>query len=90
MTEAERLLEAYEEGTASWIVVSNEVGLGLVPPTPLGREYRDALGRVNQIVARRSDRVYLMVAGLAMDLKSLGARPADTPRLVSPRQRPRV
>ncbi len=77
VTAAERLLEAYEEGTASWIVVSNEVGLGLVPPTPLGREYRDALGRVNQIVARRADRVYLMVAGLAMDLKSLGAGPAE-------------
>ena len=49
----------------------------LVPPTPLGREYRDALGRVNQIVARRADRVCLMVAGLAMELKSLGAGPAE-------------
>lgn len=68
---AERLLEVYESSTASWIVVSNEVGLGVVPPTSLGRRYRDALGRVNQIVAARADKVYFMVAGLALDLKSL-------------------
>jgi adenosylcobinamide kinase/adenosylcobinamide-phosphate guanylyltransferase len=74
-TAGRELLRAYEEGSAAWIVVSNEVGLGVVPPTELGRDYRDALGRVNQLVAQRADRVYLTVAGLATELKALGAQP---------------
>jgi len=51
------------------IVVTNEVGLGVVPPTPLGRHYRDALGRANQLVAAAADEVTLMVAGLELKLK---------------------
>ncbi|MCQ3805095.1 MAG: bifunctional adenosylcobinamide kinase/adenosylcobinamide-phosphate guanylyltransferase [Acidimicrobiia bacterium] len=43
-----------------WILVSNEVGMGLVPTSPLGRVFRDALGRVNQIIAARADGVKLM------------------------------
>ncbi len=74
---AKRLLGIYERGRARWIVVSNEVGLGVVPPTELGRAYRDALGRVNQLFARRADKVYLLVAGLALELKGAGARPFD-------------
>lgn len=66
------LLRRYEEGAATWLVVSNEVGLGLVPPYPLGRLYRDLLGRANQRLAARADRVYLMVAGLPLDVKALG------------------
>ena len=73
--EPQGLLDAYERGTASWIVVSNEVGLGVVPPSELGRLYRDALGKVNQRFAARADNVYLLVAGLALDLKALGAKP---------------
>lgn len=72
---ANSLLEDYDSSPATWIVVSNEVGLGVVPPTSLGRRYRDALGRVNQIVAARADKVYFMVAGLGLELKSLGAMP---------------
>ena len=72
LMEVERLLEVYERSSATWIVVSNEVGLGVVPPTSLGRLYRDILGRANQAVAARADKVYLTVAGLAMDVKSLG------------------
>jgi adenosylcobinamide kinase/adenosylcobinamide-phosphate guanylyltransferase len=53
------------------IVVSNEVGLGIVPAYPLGRVYRDTLGYVNQRVAQVADRVYLMVAGMAVDIKRL-------------------
>jgi adenosylcobinamide kinase / adenosylcobinamide-phosphate guanylyltransferase len=53
-----------------WIVVSNEVGLGIVPSTPLGRRYRDALGRVNRIVAAASSETTLMVAGLEVPLRS--------------------
>jgi len=53
------------------IVVTNEVGLGVVPAYPLGRVYRDTLGWVNQQLASASDRVYLMLAGLAVDIKQL-------------------
>ena len=49
--EAHRLLRLYEQGDASWIVVSNEVGLGVIPANELGRAYADELGRVNQIFA---------------------------------------
>lgn len=52
------------------IVVSNEVGLGVVPPTALGRAYRDALGRANQLVAAAADDVRLLVAGIELSLKS--------------------
>ncbi len=80
---AERLLEVYEQSEATWIMVSNEVGLGVVPPSRLGAVYRDALGRVNQLVAARADRVYFMVAGLALEVKSLGALPFTSPDLYS-------
>jgi adenosylcobinamide kinase / adenosylcobinamide-phosphate guanylyltransferase len=53
------------------IVVSNEVGAGLVPEYALGRAYRDTLGYVNQHLARAAERVYLLVAGIAVDLKRL-------------------
>ena len=75
LMEVDHLLEVYNRSPASWIVVSNEVGLGVVPSSELGSRYRDVLGRVNQAVASRADKVYLMVAGLALELKSLGALP---------------
>lgn len=65
----EELLAAYREGTASLIVVSNEVGLGVVPPYALGRAFRDALGRANAAVAAAADEVYWLVAGIAAKLK---------------------
>ena len=63
------LLDVQRVSRAHWIVVSNEVGLGIVPPTSLGRAYRDALGRANQLVAAAATRVDLMVAGLELRLK---------------------
>ncbi len=69
LPEAEKLLELYRNSNASWIVVSNEVGLGVVPPTELGRAYADELGRVNQLVAAEADAVYFMAAGLPLRLK---------------------
>lgn len=74
LTAANALLDLYAASSAAWILVSNEVGQGVVPPSALGRAYRDALGRVNALVAARADKVYLMSAGLALDLKALGAR----------------
>lgn len=53
------------------ILVSNEVGLGLVPPYPLGRRYRDLLGVVNRTVAGLADSVVLLIAGLPIDLRRL-------------------
>ncbi|MEZ4714085.1 MAG: bifunctional adenosylcobinamide kinase/adenosylcobinamide-phosphate guanylyltransferase [Caldilineaceae bacterium] len=56
-----------------FIIVSNEVGLGLVPPYALGRAYRDLLGRANQRLAQLADRVLFMVAGLPMGVKEMRA-----------------
>lgn len=51
------------------IIVSNELGLGLVPPSPLGRHYRDIAGKVNQLLASESEEVYFMVSGLPVKIK---------------------
>jgi adenosyl cobinamide kinase/adenosyl cobinamide phosphate guanylyltransferase len=68
---AHTLLHAQNGATVRrWIVVSNEVGLGIVPSTALGRRYRDALGRVNRIVAAAASNATLMVAGLDVPLKA--------------------
>jgi adenosylcobinamide kinase/adenosylcobinamide-phosphate guanylyltransferase len=65
------LLAAYRQLPASLILVSNEVGMGLVPPYPLGRVYRDLLGRANARLAREADAVLFMLAGLPVELKAL-------------------
>ena len=67
--EVDGLLAAYRSHLGAWVIVSNEVGLGLVPTTELGRYYRDALGRANQQLAQAADLVLMMVAGLPMKVK---------------------
>jgi len=67
-----------EDHRATLIVVSNEVGAGVVPPYPLGRAFRDLLGSANATVAARADRVYYVVAGLVLDLRAAGAVPLQT------------
>ena len=62
------LVDALNRRSATTVVVSNEVGLGLHPDSPIGREYRDELGRLNQRVAAVSERVLLLVAGRALAL----------------------
>lgn len=72
----ERFLEVLRTAPASVVLVSNEVGSGVVPPYPAGRRFRDALGELNQRVAAISDNAVLMVAGLPLALKgTIGARP---------------
>jgi adenosylcobinamide kinase / adenosylcobinamide-phosphate guanylyltransferase len=68
-SELSALLAAYSDSSSEWLVVSNEVGLGLVPPNALGRLYRDALGRANQRLAAVADHVVLLIAGLPMRIK---------------------
>jgi adenosylcobinamide kinase/adenosylcobinamide-phosphate guanylyltransferase len=65
------IIEAARTSNATLLVVSNEVGLGLVPDNPLGRIYRDLLGFVNRWLAAAADQVLLMVAGLPLDVKQL-------------------
>jgi len=56
------------------IIVSNEVGQGIVPEYPLARAYRDLAGRSNQILASNADRVYMVVAGIPMEIKHSGEK----------------
>jgi adenosylcobinamide kinase/adenosylcobinamide-phosphate guanylyltransferase len=70
-TEVEALVGVQQQLDAHLLVVSNEVGLGVVPPYDLGRVYRDCLGWTNQTLARAAGEVVLMVAGLPVDLKAL-------------------
>lgn len=69
LKETEDILEAAEDPRVTLVIVSNEVGLSLVPGEPLGRAYRDVLGRANQVIATRADEVYFMVAGLPLKIK---------------------
>jgi len=56
------------------IFVSNEVGQGIVPESPLSRAYRDLAGRSNQILAHSADQVYMVVAGLPIEIKQSGEK----------------
>ena len=64
------LVGCFNKIKASFIIVTNEVGLGLVPANRAGRLYRDLLGRANQILAQHVDEVYLLVSGIPMPLKT--------------------
>jgi adenosylcobinamide kinase/adenosylcobinamide-phosphate guanylyltransferase len=67
--EAGVLCRALHEAVGPVVLVSNEVGMGLVPETPLGRHFRDAAGRLNQEIAALADRVVFIAAGLPLVLK---------------------
>lgn len=69
----DELLRSLDGHKSPVVFVSNELGLGLVPETPLGRSFRDAMGRMNMRVAERAYRVIFMAAGLPLVMKD---RPA--------------
>ena len=67
--EVEELIVEIHQRKLDWIIISNELGLGLVPPYQMGRVYRDWLGWANQRLAREADKVILMVAGIPIIIK---------------------
>jgi adenosylcobinamide kinase / adenosylcobinamide-phosphate guanylyltransferase len=71
-----RLLEALRSHSGPIALVSNEVGLGIVPDNPLSRRFRDVAGRMNQAVAETAEEVQFIAAGLPLTLKR---KPLDSP-----------
>ncbi len=69
LLEIKKLAEISYKVSAQVIIVSNEVGMGLVPETSLGRFYRDILGRANSIIADKADEVFMMVSGISLKIK---------------------
>lgn len=67
--EINELIDVMDRLNASFVIVSNEVGMGLVPENKLGRIYRDLLGKANQLLAGHATEVYLMVACLPVQVK---------------------
>ncbi len=68
--EIEALLTWIANTPGDWFIVSNEVGLGLVPEYPLGRVYRDLLGRANRRLAKEAGEVYFLVAGIPIPIQT--------------------
>lgn len=71
LDKVKKLATATKDASGTVIIVSNEVSLGLVPDNRLGRCFRDVNGLANQIIAQHADKVYLLVAGIPLELKSL-------------------
>ena len=73
LAEISEIIDCMDKLAVSFIVVSNEVGMGLVPENELGRLYRDLLGRGNQLIAQRAGEVYLLAAGVPVKIKEKGS-----------------
>ncbi len=69
LKEIRRLVDEAKRAKATVLIVSNEVGMGIVPDNRLARRFRDMAGRANQIVAQAADEVYLVVSGMSMKIK---------------------
>ncbi|MHB1323437.1 MAG: bifunctional adenosylcobinamide kinase/adenosylcobinamide-phosphate guanylyltransferase [Coriobacteriia bacterium] len=77
--DVERAAERHCDEIVAWVVareapsvvVTNEVGWGVVPPTPLGRLFRDVVGRANRALVEAADVAWLVVAGTCVDIKEL-------------------
>ena len=70
MSQVDQLLKVGQHPSTSVVMVSSEVGLSLVPPNQLGRRFQDLLGLVNQRVASAANQVYLVVAGIPIEIKN--------------------
>ncbi|KAJ3065796.1 hypothetical protein HDU98_010832 [Podochytrium sp. JEL0797] len=70
-TEMKAFLDRCEREGKVVVIVANEVGLGICPEGKVSRYYRDTLGRINQDIGRRAERVYMMIAGCGVDIKRL-------------------
>ncbi|MEM6464433.1 MAG: bifunctional adenosylcobinamide kinase/adenosylcobinamide-phosphate guanylyltransferase [Pseudomonadota bacterium] len=68
-TEAQRLADGLSGLSGAVVLVSNEVGFGIVPDNRMARDFRDHAGRLHQMIAERADQVYLMAAGLPLKMK---------------------
>ena len=101
LQEADRLRKVCRETRCSLIIVSNEVGLGIVPDNPSARMFRDLSGLIHQKISRQADEVYFMVSGIPLQLKKTHSAKSKensckkmiesiTPPLPSPLQRGRV
>ena len=67
--EVKEILNFVEENNIDMVVVSNELGMGLVPNNYLGRYFREIAGKINQIAAEKSEEAYFVVSGIPMKLK---------------------
>jgi adenosylcobinamide kinase / adenosylcobinamide-phosphate guanylyltransferase len=68
------LAEVCRDSASQVIIVSNEVGSGIVPGDALSRHYRDIIGRANQIMAETADEAYITIAGIPVELKALARK----------------
>ncbi len=68
-SEVKSILKALKRRAEAVIIVTNEVGSGIVPDSKLGRRFRDLQGKVNQIVSGEADCVYLLVSGIPVKIK---------------------
>jgi len=75
LSDADELAAVLGERSVSLVVVSNEVGEGVHPPTEIGLRFRDLLGSVNQRIAAAADLVTLMVAGIPVPIKRAASGP---------------
>ncbi len=65
----EKLLDAVKKTNLYFVIVSNEIGMGIVPANKLSRIYSDFVGRANQLIGKYSDEVYFVVSGIPMKVK---------------------
>lgn len=77
LSEIKKLALLARESYADVIIVSNEVGLGVVPEYPQARLYRDLTGWANQIMAKEADHAYFLISGMALDIKKLHTNPEN-------------
>lgn len=69
VNEISELIISIKKNSIDFIIVTNEIGLGIVPENRYVRIYRDIIGRVNQYIAKNSDEVYLIVSGISVPIK---------------------